>query len=134
MQSMLFFHVRHSSMSTPRNVMNFTLLSAVLSSKTFKIFSCFGRCHMSCTHYHEVCFTDNLFALNQVVTSSNSLFTISILLLISLCEYKMVVSSANNMKSSTFEVYVISFTYNIKRRGPNIEPCGTPLQVLKYSY
>ena len=73
-------------------------------------------------------FTDNLFALNQkIVTSSSSLFTISILRLISLCEYiKMVVSSANNIKSSTFEVYVISFTYNIKRRGRSIKPCGTP--------
>ena len=94
-----------------------------------QIFTCFGRCHMECTHYHEVCleaFTDNLFALSQLVTSSNSLFINSILLLISLCEYKMVVSSANNIKSSTFEVYVISFTYNIKRRGPSIEPCGTP--------
>ena len=110
MQSMWFFHVRHSSMSTPRNFVNFTLSSAVLSSKTFK---------SSCVLVDVIwgvpiimefvweAFTHNLFALNQLVTSSNSLFTISILLLISLCEYKMVVSSANNIKSSTFEVYMI---------------------------
>ena len=30
------------------------------------------------------------------------------------------------MKSSIFDVYVISLTYNIKRSGPSIEPCGTP--------
>ena len=36
MQSMWFFHVRHSFMSTPTNFLNFTLSSTVLSSKTFK--------------------------------------------------------------------------------------------------
>ena len=76
-----------------------------------------------------VAFTDNLLALNQFVTSHNSLLTTSILLLIFLCEYKMVVSSANKMKSSTFDVYVISLTYNIKRSGPSIEPCGTPHEI-----
>ena len=129
MQSMWFFHVRHSSMSTPRNFVNFTLSSAVLSSKTFKSSrdsdSVIWGLPIIMKFVLEA-FTDHLFTLNQLVTSSNSLFTISILLLTSLCEYKMVVSSANNVKSSTFEVYVISFTYNIKRRGPSIEPCETP--------
>ena len=35
MQSVWFYHVRHSSLSTPRNSVNFTLLSTVLSSETF---------------------------------------------------------------------------------------------------
>ena len=38
-------------------------------------------------NFFLVAFTDNLLALNQFVTSYNSLFTTSILLLISLCEY-----------------------------------------------
>ena len=127
-------------MSTPRNFVNFALSSAVLSSKTFKssriLVDVIWGVPIIIKFVLEG-FTDNLFALNQLVTSSNSLFINSILLLISLREYKMVVSSGNNIKSSTFEVYVISFTYNIKRRGPRIEPCGTPhviFQVLKYSY
>ena len=128
-QSMRFFHVRHSSMSTPRNFVNFTLSSPVLSSKTFKSSRVLVDVIWGVPIIMKLAleaFTDNLFALNQLVTSSNSLFINSILLLISLCEYKMVVSSANNIKSSTFEVYVISFTYYIKRRGPSIESCGTP--------
>ena len=131
-QSMWFFHLRHSSMSTPRNFVNFTISSAVLSSKMFK----FSRALVDVIGDVPIimkfvldAFTDNLFALNQLVTSSNSLFINSILLMIFYCEYKMVVSSANNINSSTFEVYVILFTCNIKRRGPSIEPCGTPHKI-----
>ena len=41
----------------------------------------------------------------------------------------MVVSSAKSINSSTFEVFVISFTYSIKSEEPKMDPCGTPYTI-----
>ena len=41
----------------------------------------------------------------------------------------MVVSSANKINLSIFEQFAISLTHNKNRRGPNIEPCGTPTEI-----
>ena len=38
----------------------------------------------------------------------------------------MLVSSANSIKLSRFEDFVMSFIYTKKRRGPKIDPWGTP--------
>ena len=145
MQLMWFFHVKHSSISTPRNFVNFTRSSAVLSSITFKSSRAFVDVIWGVPNIMKfvlLAFIDNLLALNQLFTSCNSSFTIFILLFMSLCEYKIVVSSANKIKSRIFDVYVISLTYNIKSSGPSMEPCGTPqmifsgfeVQLLKPTY
>ena len=38
-----------------------------------------------------------------------------------------VVSSANKIQDKKLEIFGRSFTYNRKRRGPRIDPCGTPI-------
>ena len=43
-----------------------------------------------------------------------------------LCSKKKLVSSANIIRTSTFEELERSFTYNKNSNGPSIEPCGTP--------
>ena len=35
-------------------------------------------------------------------------------------------SSANSTGFKTVDTLTISFIYNIKSNGPNIDPCGTP--------
>ena len=66
--------------------------------------------------------SDNLLALNQLLTSDSSLLIIGILLTISELEYRIVVSSANNKKSRSVDVFVISVIYKINSNGPNIDP------------
>ena len=39
------------------------------------------------------------------------------------------VSSADRMKSSTFDVQAISFILSINSNGHNIDPCGIPLTI-----
>ena len=57
-------------------------------------------------------FNDNLLALNQLLTFVSSLFIFSNKMLMSLCEKKRFVSSANMIGFSTFEAWCKSFTYN----------------------
>ncbi len=38
-----------------------------------------------------------------------------------------VVSSAYKMKSNNLLEFTMSFMYIMKRRGPKIDPCGTPV-------
>ena len=69
-----------------------------------------------------VALTDSLLALNQLLTSNNSLLINGIWLTISLLENRIVVSSANKIKSYNVKVFVISLMYRIKSKGPNIDP------------
>ena len=71
-------------------------------------------------------FNDNLLALNQLLTLVSSLFIFSNKMLMSLCEKKRFVSSANMIGFSTFEVWCKSFTYNRNNKGPKMDPWGTP--------
>ena len=67
-------------------------------------------------------FTDDLFALNQLQISLNSLFIKLILVEISGCEYNSVVSSANKMISNDEVAIVISLTWRMNNSGPKIDP------------
>ena len=42
---------------------------------------------------------------------------------------KILVSSANIKKKSTLDTFEILLIYRIKRRGPNMEPWGTPQEI-----
>ena len=112
-----------------RNFVNFTRSSAVLSSITFSSSRAFVDVKWGVPNIIKFVLLgliDSLLALNQLFTACNSSFTIFTLLFISLCEYKIMVSSANKIKSRIFDVYAISLTYNMKSSGPSMEPCGTP--------
>ena len=65
-------------------------------------------------------FNDNLLALNQLLTFINSLFIFSNKMLMSLCEKKRFVLSANMIGFSTFEAWCKSFTYNRNNKGPHV--------------
>ena len=55
-----------------------------------------------------VALTDNLLALNKLLTSDSALLIIGILLTMSELENIIVVSSANNKKSRSVDLFVIS--------------------------
>ena len=67
-------------------------------------------------------FDNNLLALNQLLTSVISLFIFSNKMLMSLCEKKRFVSSANMIGFSIFEAWCKSFTYNRNNKGPKMDP------------
>ena len=71
-------------------------------------------------------FSDNLFNLNQLDIIFSSLFTISSSTLGSWWAKRILVSSANKMKCGIEVVQGRSLMYSKKRRGPRIDPCGTP--------
>ena len=70
-QSMWFFHVKHSSMSTPRNLVNFTLSSKVSFNVILKSWCVLVDVILWVPIIIKLvllAFTDNLFALNQLLT------------------------------------------------------------------
>ena len=71
-------------------------------------------------------FRVNLFTINHCENLGISKFTSSISLRGSLFEKKRFVSSANRMSLASDETLQISLMYIRKKRGPKIDPCGTP--------
>ena len=71
-------------------------------------------------------FRDSLVDLNQEETLMSSMLRVRIREGRLGLEYMMVVSSANRRNDSREEDVCKSFMYIKKRRGPNIEPWGTP--------
>ena len=144
MQLMWFFHVRHSSISTPRNFVNFTRSSAVFSSITFSSSRAFIDVMWGVPNIMKfglLAFIDSLLALNQLFTSCSSSFTIFTLLFISLFEYKIVVSSANKIKSrilSTCDIINIQYKKQWTQYGtlwtPQMIFCGSEVQSLNATY
>ena len=64
--------------------------------------------------------------LSHFVISCNSLLNLNCKERISLCERNMLVSSANKIHFKTLETLDISFMYKRNKRGPSIDPRGTP--------
>ena len=71
-------------------------------------------------------FKDNLYDLNQHDSLRSSLLTTDINSEMFTLEYNKLVSSANRIKYKTFEQWTISLIYRMNKRGPRMEPCGTP--------
>ena len=71
-------------------------------------------------------FSDSLFAENQSSILINSSLTVLNNVFMLLRSKKNLVSSANIVGTSTFELLRISFTYGKSYNGPSIESCGTP--------
>ena len=82
-------------------------------------------------------FIDSLLIVNHSFIFTSSLFIEShnsMLLLLSVNLSRVlarVVSSAYMMKSNSLLACGKSFIYKIKRRGPKIDPCGTPVCIGK---
>ena len=68
--------------------------------------------------------TWNLLTLNQLLTFVSSLFIFSNKTLMSLCEKKRFVPSANTIGISTFEAWCKLFTYNRNNKGLKRDPWG----------
>ena len=75
-------------------------------------------------------FRDNLFNLNHKVTFANSLFIFSHNNSIYEPEANKLVSSANNTYFKNSDTLHRSLIYNINKKGPRIDPCGTPHIIL----
>ena len=82
-------------------------------------------------------FIDSLLIVNHSFIFMSSLFieshnSMSLLLSVNLFRVlDRVVSSAYMMKSKSLLACGKSFIYQIKRRGPKIDPCGTPVCIGK---
>ena len=71
-------------------------------------------------------FKDSLFAVNQSLMFTSSLFTTVKRCLMSLRLKKRLVSSANIIGSNKRDAFGRSLTYTRNRSGPRIDPWGTP--------
>ena len=67
-----------------------------------------------------------MFTLSQLLIFTNSSFNISFMSSYVFSVVYRVVSSAKIMNLNTVLEWIMSFMYMIIRRGPNMEPCGTP--------
>ena len=77
-------------------------------------------------------FKDNLLAANQITTLFNSQSIHCTNSSIFLPFKNILVLFANRIGNRMSDTLQITFMYNKKKRGPKIEPCGTP-QVICFS-
>ena len=79
---------------------------------------------------------DSLLTINHSFFCDSSLLIKSQLLLLLFSEQFMevdrVVSSAYIVKLNISRAAVMSLTYIMNRSGPNIDPCGTPMESVAY--
>ena len=116
-----FLHVRLSSIQTSKNFIED-------SRSTVNPFICrFGSRSGILSFFDNLrkkeyfvvlTFNDNLLSLNQLFTFASSSFIFSNKMLMSLCDKKRFVSSANMTGFSIFEAWCKSFTYNRNNKGP----------------
>ena len=64
--------------------------------------------------------------LRHLSTFSNSLFMSFMILLYAVPSMNTLVSSANSIENSKSDYLEKSLIYNMNRRGPSMDPCGTP--------
>lgn len=76
-------------------------------------------------------FRDSLFSLNQFDILVNSLLINNSSAMGSLCEKIIFVSSAKIIKWEVSEHLGRSLIYKRNKRGPRIDPCGTPQVILE---
>ena len=75
-------------------------------------------------------FRESLLVLNQLSTSTSSLFTVAWTLFMSLSDAKTVALSAKLTKRILIEDLYLSLIYKRKSTGPNADPCRTPNVIL----
>ena len=118
------FQDNSESINTPKNFVTYTL--SILKSLMYILQSVF-KCFLPNTiKLVLLIFKDNLLAANQVWNLFNSSETVLHKSFILSAVQKILVSSANIIRSVTFEILHISLIYRINNFGPSIEPCGTP--------
>ena len=69
---------------------------------------------------------DNLLALGHSVNLANSQFDVTIIVLIFVPSIRTVVSSAYSMENKFYDALAKSLIYKINKKGPSMDPCGTP--------
>ena len=76
-------------------------------------------------------FNDSLFTMSHSFTLANSLLipSANLCLLNAFVVVNKVVSSAYIIHLNTLLENTISFMYNVNKSGPNIDPCGTPVNI-----
>ena len=124
-----FFHVKFSSMITPRNLTEFSLLNSMLWKVMVGSYN--GRESHIDTLWNKTCFvflafSESLFAKNHSLTSFNSLLTIWKSVFIFLWESERFVSSAKIIGSKYFVTLLRSLTKIRNNKDPKIELWGTP--------
>ena len=104
------------------------------SAKSFFWLQILISCWLSIQHRFEKkiikcvfsMFKDNLLVANQITTLFNSHFIHFTNSSIFLPFKNILVSSANRIGKRMSDTLQISLMYNKNKRGPRIEPCGTP--------
>ena len=86
---------------------------------------------IACTYFVFEVLRDSLLTISHSFIFDSSLLIKSQLLLLfseQFMEVDRVVSSAYIVKLNTALAALMSFTYIMNRSGPNIDPCGTPME------
>ena len=124
------FHVNLWSITTPRNVVSL----AWSISCAFNLIFRFSRFLLFVKSMQLVLerFNFNLLLLNHSTTLLASLSMTSFSNSRSGELNIIVVSSANCRKFSSNEQYFISFMKIKNKRGPRVDPCGTPMFTIQY--
>ena len=125
--SMWTFHLKCWSIYTPKNLVEFTwgiILSSMVRTEGVR-----GGCFLLDLNrimFDLDKFRESLLALNQSLTAFSSIFAILKSWSYEELDRKTFVSSANRIKCSNEVELGRSLMNIINRRGPNMEPCGTP--------
>jgi signal transduction histidine kinase len=119
-------HVKHSSITIPKNVVFLTcfidslLIEIFISSLSFLFFD------LKRKNFVFSVLMDSLLAFNQLVILFISIWITSFNCLRHVWLKRMFVSSANNTIEISSLQNWISFIYSRNNNGPNTDPCGTP--------
>ena len=112
---------------------SFTLEKSTLSKTNFKLFQVGSL--MANSHHHKICLASiyrYLFFLNQFVTSFNSVLIYQFCCCYICLKIKWTNRILNGSTvSKAFLMCLLYLMYNINESGPNIEPWGTPYNILK---
>ena len=134
-------HVKLSSNIIPRKLNSLTcsILVSLIHSCNLRFFMLRWR-WWKINIFVFLALSDNLLRQSQsVITFSSELiaWVASSILLRSEVKVQMGsindVSSAYRVKWNFFVTWEISFIYMMNRRGPRMDPCGTPVEIVEYA-
>ena len=127
---MWLFQFKLQSITTPKNVVDFTLLIFSLFILT-QISAVILRLPKSCNLFWYI--KRQTINRNHVCSCSNPAFIIRTSSFKSLSQHNTFVSSANKIYLNTRETLQMSLIYMINNGGPKMEPWGTPQDTFSIS-
>jgi hypothetical protein len=125
------FHVKFWLKITPKNLVLETCSILVLSINMSKLLVTGLVLVAKIMKFVFLIFSDNLFNLNQYDILVSSLLTLAIRLFKFVSLINRLVSSANIIMLNSLETLTMSLIYKMNKRGPRMDPWGTPHLIFK---